>query len=259
MDSDHKALDINIKETDRMKIIAETKEIERKEEIRKKKLEFESKYNLKVGFISFLFSLLYFIGLYGYFHFLLLLIAAFPVSLVTGIIFAKIFRRKKNKNVIKDISERELTPTEEKINTISKASETILYKKDFHSIEERIHDKKSLREAIILNFESLKKNLDILSNEKNTEKAISTIESAILSSSALINIPKELQSQARPQVVIISKEDLKSPEIRSQIAEHFYYKGIAAKKFDSKSNAYAYYSFLYNTIDRDYFKYIRGK
>ncbi|MDX1959082.1 MAG: hypothetical protein SFU98_10955 [Leptospiraceae bacterium] len=253
--SSNKAFDINIDKAERIRLLNEIDEFEKKEQKRKQREEFEKRYNIKIGFIAFLVSILYFMALYSYFESTIFLLLTFPVSLVTGIIFAIIFK-KKNKSQNDTKSEESLEDSSAKL---VKNVESILFKKEFHNIEERIHDRLSLHDAVKSNLAFLRQNSDLLKNEKNNDKAIATIENAIISHSAVIHIPKEFLPKNRSDIIIISRDDLKSPLMRSQLAEHFYYKSQGAKKFDSNSNLFAYYNFLYGTIERDYFKYTKRR
>lgn len=55
-------------------------------------------------------------------------------------------------------------------------------------------------------------------------------------------------------MIILNRGDLKNPHIRSQLAEYFKFQSAAGRNNGLSS----YYNFLYQAVERDYFKYIKG-
>ncbi|MBP7283828.1 MAG: hypothetical protein KBA66_19745, partial [Leptospiraceae bacterium] len=90
--------------------------------------------------------------------------------------------------------------------------------------------------------------------EKNNDKIVSTIENAMLFYSAIITIPSDIVPKGKPTMIILNRGDLKNPHIRTQIAEYFKFQSAAGRNNGLSS----YYNFLYQSVERDYFKYIKG-
>lgn len=119
------------------------------------------------------------------------------MSLVAGLFLAILFRRKpfitreQKKKEILTLTMKQLALKQKKTNQVLKASESYVFKAKFNSIEERIHDRASLKETIRENLDLIKANSQIFAKEKNDDKVISTIENAMLFYSAIITIPAD--------------------------------------------------------------------
>lgn len=253
-------IDSMVTEADKDKLLRKIEELKNEETKRRHRIEFKNSYNLVAGVTGFTISLIYFLVLYNTYNDLLFALLSIPVSLVAGLFLSILFRRKpfitreQKEEGISD-SENEAVGSEtEKTNQVLKASESYVFKVKFNSIEERIHDRASLKETIRENLDVIKANSQIFSKEKNDDKVISTIENAMLFYSAIITIPADIVPKGKPTMIILQRSDLKNPHIRSQIAEHFKFQSAAGRS----TGLAAYYNYLYQAVERDYFKYVKG-
>lgn len=253
-------IDSMVSEADKEKLLRKIEELKNEETKRRQRIEFRNSYNLVTGVGGFTISLIYFLILYNTYSDILFALLSIPVSLVAGLFFAIIFRRKPF--IVRETREEGVSDSEnenagsetEKTNQVLKASESYVFKAKFNSIEERIHDRASLKEAIRDNLETIKSNSQIFAKEKNDDKIVSTIENAMLFYSAIITIPSDIVPKGKPTMIILQRGDLKNPHIRSQIAEYFKFQSAAGRS----SGLAAYYNYLYQAVERDYFKYIKG-
>ena len=253
-------IDSMVSEADKEKLLRKIEELKNEETKRRQRIEFKNSYNLVTGVAGFTISLIYFLILYNTYSDILFALLSIPVSLIAGLFFAILFRRKPF--IVREAREEGVSDSEndsvgsetEKTNQVLKASESYVFKAKFNSIEERIHDRASLKEAIRDNLETIKSNSQIFAKEKNDDKIVSTIENAMLFYSAIITIPSDIVPKGKPTMIILQRGDLKNPHIRSQIAEYFKFQSAAGRS----TGLAAYYNYLYQAVERDYFKYIKG-
>ncbi len=259
-ESNRSDIDSMVTEEDKEKLLKKIEELKNLETKRRNRIEFKNSYNVVAGVTGFTLSLIYFFVLYSTYDNILFALLSIPVSIVVGLFFAILFRRKpfitrEEKEDGDDESKNDTTASEtEKTNVILKASESYIFKPKFNSIEERIHDRVSLKESIRENLSLIKANSQVFAKEKNDDKIISTIENAMLFYSAIITIPSDFVPKGKPTMIILQRSDLKNPHIRTQIAEHFKFQSAATRNPGIAS----YYNFLYQAVERDYFKYVKG-
>ncbi len=253
-------IDSMVSEADKEKLLRKIEELKKEETKRRQRIEFKNSYNLVTGVAGFTISLIYFLVLYNTYNDILFALLSIPVSLIVGLFFAILFRRKPF--IVREEREEGNADSEsdgsgsetEKTNQVLKASESYIFKAKFNSIEERIHDRASLKETIRENLDIIKANSQIFAKEKNDDKVVSTIENAMLFYSAIITIPADIVPKGKPTMIILQRGDLKNPHIRSQIAEYFKFQSAAGRS----TGLAAYYNYLYQAVERDYFKYIKG-
>jgi hypothetical protein len=232
-------------------------ELYREQERIKNRKELAESYNFFAGGLGFFISLFYFIILYKNDGDILYALFSIPASLMAGLLFAILFRKKpffREEEVEKEESEPKIDSDTENTNLIVKASENFIFKPKFNSIDERIFDRSSLKDTILSNIDSIKANSPLLSKEKSNDKVLSTVEHAILMNSAIITVPNDILPKGKPSMVILNRADLKSPLTRTQIAEHFKFLSAAGQNLGYGP----YYNFLYQAVERDYFKFIKG-
>lgn len=142
------------------------------------------------------------------------------------------------------------------MSLIAKGAERFVFPSRFTKITDKIHDSRSLRKKIFENLDNIRNNVVHLKGEKDDDKVASTIEYALLQNSATIIIPDDLVPQGMPGSIILSHNDLKAPLIRDQIAE-FLRNEAQKKQYDKK--LVKYYTFLINTIEVEYYKYLPSR
>ncbi|MGQ2869515.1 hypothetical protein ACT533_02670, partial [Leptospira santarosai] len=148
------------------------------------------------------------------------------------------------------------TPKEKKVSLIAKGAERFVFPSRFTKITDKIHDSRSLRKKIFENLDNIRNNVAHLKTEKDDDKVASTVEYALLQNSATILIPDDIVPQGMPGSIILSHNDLKAPLIRDQIAE-FLRNEAQKKQYDKK--LVKYYTFLINTIEVEYYKYLPSR
>ncbi len=253
-------IDSMVTEEEKENLLKKIEDLRNQDTKRRQRIEFKNSYNLITGVVGFTLSLIYFFVLYNTYNDILFALLSIPVSLVVGLFFAILFRRKpfitrsEKGETDSDSDENNSTSDTEKTNLVLKASESYIFKPKFNSIEERIHDRASLKETIKENLEIIKANSQVFAKEKNNDKIVSTIENAMLFYSAIITIPSDIVPKGKPTMIILNRGDLKNPHIRTQIAEYFKFQSAAGRNNGLSS----YYNFLYQSVERDYFKYIKG-
>lgn len=113
-----------------------------------------------------------------------------------------------------------------------------------------------LRTKIQSNLDDIKRAVPILAKESDNQKVSSSIEYSLMTNSVVIAIPADIVPRGKPASVIINKEDFKSPLMRNQMSEH--YRALAEKnKYDTA--LLKYYTFLINTIEVEYYKFLNRK
>ncbi len=251
-------IDTGISEVQKTKYLFQIDEMYAEQERIRKKAELKDSFNILAGVFGFLVSLFYFMVLYKNYSELIYLLLAIPISFIVGFLFSVIFRKKPffNKAIEeeKNSNDDNQNSNTENTNLIVKASENYIFSPRYTSIDERIFDRHSLKETIIANLEVIKSNSPLLAKEKSDDKIISTVENALLFHSALINVPNDLVPKGKSNLIILNRMDLKSPHIRNQIAESFKFKAAAGQSEGTSG----YYNFLFQAVERDYFKYVKG-
>jgi hypothetical protein len=117
-------------------------------------------------------------------------------------------------------------------------------------------DLKTMRKKIYGSLKDIRRRNLTMSKERDDNKVASTVEFALVQSSAIINFPDEIAIKTMPNTLYVLKHDLKSPLFREQLADS-YREEMNKKKFDKK--LVKYYTFLINTIEMEYFKYLPKK
>ena len=193
-----------------------------------------------------------------------------PFSVVLGILAALFFREKSDKEIKKEAMQNvglsveesgddhhegtdKKDSKEDKIEKIFKTAEQFTFPKNFAKITEKVMTPKSIKAKVEANLDQIQKHNALLTGEKDRSKVISTVEYAIHQSCATIQIPADLQIEEFPSTLFITQKDLKSSLFRQQLADA-YREEMEKKKFDKK--LVRYYSFLINTIEMEYYKYL---
>ncbi len=265
------------------KMNAGVKDLEHEEREWEKSQDIKSKFNVVPGVMTFFVSTLVFITAAYYLRSAVPLFFGVPFSVVAGFMAAIFFREKSTEEIREDIknsgkfgnigdwgkpssgsntlgsSSEEDQPTsqkEEKIANIYRAADNFVFPKRFNKITDKVLDPKSLKSRIYENLDNIKRNNLTLAKEKNDDKVASTVEYAVLQSVATIQIPDEVAVKDMPSTILINRTDLKAALFRGQLAD-FYRDEMNKKKFDKK--LVKYYTFLINTIEMEYYKYLPKK
>lgn len=263
IETNHPDLDSAISDTEKDRITKQQEQLLQLEESKKRKAEFRNSFNIYAAVFGFVVSMIYFIAMYSAYDDFSFLIFSIPTSAIIAIVLGFLFRKKpffsgnkKEENKEEENDDPISSNDTDKTNQIIRASVNFIFKPKFNTIQERIFDRNSLKQTIKENLSLIKSNSAVFSKEKNDEKILSTIENAILFHSALILVPKEIVPRNKSSMIILERSDLKAPLLRAQIAEHFKFLSAAAKNSDSTLSNY--YNYIYQAVERDYFKYIKG-
>ena len=268
-------LNTNIKEDHIHKLTSDMNSLELKERERLKREAFQKKFNLPVGLIVFISLMMFFLAISFAEASLGTIIFGFPISAIFGFAAAVYFRKKdgitdkKNQNKSNSFSsnsgmdtamqkalEEDLTSKDEKTSIIAKAAINYVFPRKYNTIDEKLYDITLLRTKIQSNLEDIKRAVPILAKENDNQKVASSIEYSLMTNSVVIAIPADIVPRGKPASVIINKEDFKSPLMRNQMSEH--YRAVAEKnKYDSA--LVKYYTFLINTIEVEYYKFLNRK
>jgi len=266
-------LNTNIKEDHIHKLTSDMKSLEQQERERLKKEAFQRKFNLPVGLITFIFLMAFFLVISFYEASLGTIIFGFPLSAIAGLIAAVYFRKKDKSsieskqpktsfsnetgsNTAMQKSIEEDIRKEDKASVIARAAINYVFPKKYHSIDEKLYDINMLRTKIQSNLDDIKRAVPVLAKETDNQKVSSAIEYSLMTNSVVIAIPADVVPRGKPASVIINKEDFKSPLMRNQMSE--YYRALAEKnKYDTA--LLKYYTFLINTIEVEYYKFLNRK
>ncbi|EPG64872.1 hypothetical protein [Leptospira wolffii] len=266
--------------------------MEKEVEDRQKSEALAKKLNLSMGLLGFVGTMLFFLIASVHFNAAGIILVGLPVSLVIGGLLAVFFRDREKSDILAgsgskggggsgfkadysgiassvgdyyvsgdedDADEhfgKSESPKEKKINLIVKGAERFVFPNRFTKIQDKIHDSKSLRKKIWDNIDNIKQSVTHLRGESDDDKVASTIEYALLQNSAIIAIPDDIVPPGMPSSIILSHTDLKAPLIRDQISE-FLRNEAQKKKYDKK--LVKYYTFLINTIEVEYYKYLPSR
>ncbi|TGK10982.1 hypothetical protein [Leptospira stimsonii] len=289
----HPGLNAKLKADSIVKLQQGIQALEQLEAEKQRSQEFAKKFNLPMGMLGFVASMILFLIASVHFKTTGVLFVGIPVSLFLGLMLAFYFREKDKSDILGgvgggaslgsgfkgeygsatsyssdgfysggDDSEDEHTytkgetPKEKKVSLIAKGAERFVFPSRFTKITDKIHDSRSLRKKIYENLDNIRSSVAHLKTEKDDDKVASTIEYALLQHSATIVIPDDLVPQGMPGSIILNHNDLKAPLIRDQISE-FLRNEAQKKKYDKK--LVKYYTFLINTIEVEYYKYLPSR
>ncbi|EQA44897.1 hypothetical protein LEP1GSC050_3216 [Leptospira broomii serovar Hurstbridge str. 5399] len=262
--------------------------MEREVEERERTEALAKKFNLSMGLLGFVGTMLFFLIASVHFNTVGIIFVGIPVSLIIGIMLALFFREREKldlntgntksfgsgfKGEYSNPSSNEEyyaedsddsnehfgkgeTPKEKKVSLIAKGAERFVFPNRFTKIQDKIHDAKSLRKKIWDNLDNIRQSVTHLKSEPDDDKVASTVEYALLQNAATIAIPDEIVPPGMPSSIILSHSDLKAPLIRDQLSE-FLRNEAQKKKYDKK--LVKYYTFLINTIEVEYFKYLPNR
>lgn len=263
LDSKNPRLNINIKSElmQKLNLDIQQKELEEKEKLR------ESlgigKLNLIPGFLGLALSLFITFYLYSLDGDIAYLLFGIPVSLVIGYLAATLIKfnkfsfktKEETSSTLKAIDVGEETKNE-KVNAIAKVAHKYIYPANYNKITDKVYDSQSLKRKINEHIAEIQNSVPILTKEQDMSKVASSIEHSILQTSVVIAIPPEIVPHGKPNSIIISKNDFKAPLYRTQLAEHF--RELLDKNKLDKALV-KYYTFLINTLEVDYYKYLNKK
>ncbi|MCX7998897.1 MAG: hypothetical protein N3A69_08095, partial [Leptospiraceae bacterium] len=263
LDSKNPRLNINIKPElmQKLNLDIQRKELEEKEKLR------ESlgigKLNFIPGILGLALSLFITFYLYSLDGDITYLLLGIPVSLIIGYLAASLIkfnkfsfkRKEETSSTLKAIDVGEETK-DEKLNAIAKVAHKYIYPANYNKITDKVYDSQSLKRKINEHIAEIQNSVPILTREQDMNKVASTIEHSILQTSVIIAIPPEIVPPGKPNSIIISKNDFKAPLYRTQLAEHF--RELLDKNRLDKALV-KYYTFLINTLEVDYYKYLNKK
>ncbi|MDV6234159.1 hypothetical protein CH379_000750 [Leptospira ellisii] len=287
----HPGLNAKLKAENIVKLQQGIQTMEQIESERQRSQEFAKKFNLPMGMLGFVASMILFLIASVHFRTTGILFVGIPVSIFFGLMLAFYFREKEKTDILSsgggsaslgsgfkgeygsmtsssedyysgdDADEDHTyakgeTPKEKKVSLIAKGAERFVFPSRFTKITDKIHDSRSLRKKIFENLDNIRNSVAHLKSEKDDDKVASTIEYALLQNSATILIPDDIVPQGMPGSIILSHTDLKAPLIRDQISE-FLRNEAQKKKYDKK--LVKYYTFLINTIEVEYYKYLPNR
>lgn len=264
------------------KLNADVKNMEVEELEKERSNEIRSRFNVVPGILTFVVSTMIFITAAYYLRSAMPIFFGVPFSVVLGFLAAIYFREKTTEEIREDIKnsgkfsgvgdwgkpsytssstpsyeeEQETSKKEEKLSHIYKAADNFVFPKRFNKITDKVLDPKSLRSRIYENLDNIKRNNMTLAKEKDEDKVASTVEYAVLQSVSTILIPDDVAVRDLPNTILINRNDMKSALFRSQLAD-FYREEMNKKKFDKK--LVKYYTYLINTVEMEYYKYLPKK
>jgi hypothetical protein len=268
-------LNTNIKEDHITKLTSDMNSLEQQERERLKKEAFQRKFNLPVGLMAFIFLMTIFVMISFVEASLGTIFFGLLVSAAAGL-FAAIYFRKKDKasdkkgqgksgafgnemgpdTMMQKAIEEDVKTKDEKTSMIAKAAIQYVFPKKYNTIDEKLYDISLLRTKIQSNLDDIKRAVPILAKETDNQKVATTVEYSLMTNSVVIAIPADVVPKGKPASVIINKEDFKSPLMRNQMSE--YYRAVAEKnKYDPA--LVKYYTFLINTIEVEYYKFLNRK
>ncbi|TGL61125.1 hypothetical protein [Leptospira sarikeiensis] len=265
--------------------------MEREVEDRQKSEALAKKFNLSMGLLGFVGTMLFFLIASVHFNAAGVILVGLPVALVIGGLLAVFFRDRDKSDIgpggvpkssggggfnasyagISTVNDyyssgddddadehfgKSESPKEKKVSLIAKGAERFVFPNRFTKIQDKIHDSKSLRKKIWDNIDNIRQSVSHLRTESDDDKVASTVEYALLQNSATIAIPDEIVPVGMPSTIILSHTDLKAPLTRDQISE-FLRNEAQKKKYDKK--LLKYYTFLINTIEVEYYKYLPSR
>ena len=211
---------------------------------RKKREEFQAKYNVTAGLMIGLSTLFFaFILSLSNANFFILFLG-FIMSVIFGYLGARFFRKKdgndfrKKKKPHEEIIElqtgtpetpnKEDNPTtiaqskEQRALEIAKIADSYVFPKNYNKIADKILVPKTLRSRINEHLDDIRRKVPELSKEEDLNKVSSSIEYSLMSNSVVIAIPSNLiPNKNFPSSIIINRSDFKAPLMRNQMAEYY--------------------------------------
>ncbi|PJZ69975.1 hypothetical protein CH373_12965 [Leptospira perolatii] len=290
--SRHPDLNSKLKADHIVKLQQDSFLMEQEVEHRQKSEAIAKKVNLSMGLLGFVATMVFFLIASVHFNTVGIIFVGIPVSIIISVLLALWFRDKEKSDLIltengaksgvsagllgmgssysgsggdydSDDSGSEdehfgkvESAKEKKVSLIAKGAGRFVFPSRFTKIQDKIHDSKSLRKKIWENLENIRQSVSQLSSEADDDKVASTVEYALLQNSAMIAIPDDIVPPGMPNSIILSHADLKAPLIRDQISE-FLRNEVQKKKYDKK--LVKYYTFLINTIEVEYYKYLPSR
>jgi hypothetical protein len=242
--------------------------------------ETESKhYNTVMGILGFFASSMLFIFIGYYFKILVVLVLGFPVGLGIGVFIAIYFRdrageeeaeekEKKSKkdgsgNVGSDSSNGNSAAAQaakeksKQLKEIFKASEAAVFGSGpAKKYSDKMIPIEVFRDKIKKNLGDIKSKSKALSSESDNNKISKVIEQTLMKGSAVINIPESIKPPEMPGAYVITHANLKSEVFRQKLGEEL------RKEMENKKSNQAmvkYYSFLVNTIEMNFYKFLPKK
>lgn len=282
----HPELNSKLRPEHIVKLSSDIREMERLQQEQKQKQEFQKKINVPAGLLSFVASILIFVTASYYLQSLIPIVFGVPFSIAVGVIAAFFFREKSREELRGEItasgkfasssntgswnaassssagsdSKQESTNAEEKkeskIVDIYRAADGYIFPKKFNKVTDKVLDLKTMQKRIYASLKDIRRRDMNLAREKDDHKVASTVEFALVQSSAIINVPPDVIVHTMPSTLYILKNDLKSPLFREQLAD-VYREEMNKKKFDKR--LVKYYTFLINTVEMEYYKYLPKK
>lgn len=284
----HPELNSKLNPENIVKLSSDVREMERIQQEKLKNQEFQKKVNIPAGLLTFVASTLIFVtGSYS-FQSMIPIVFGVPFSILVGVIAAYFFREKSREELRKEVMEsgkfsassgnadwekmaskassgnsssKSSSQSEEesksaKISDIYRAADGYIFPQKFNKITEKVLDMKTMRKRIYASLKDIRRKNMNLSKEKDDDKVASTVEFALVQSSANITVPPDIAVKSMPNSLYVLKNDLKSPLFREQLADH-YRDEMNKKKFDKK--LVKYYTYLINTVEMEYYKFLPKK
>ncbi|HRG48654.1 MAG TPA: hypothetical protein PLX69_17930 [Leptospiraceae bacterium] len=268
-------LNTNIKEDHINKLTSDINSLEQQERERIKREAFQRRFNLPVGLMVFIFLMTIFIMISFVEASLGTIFFGLLMSGIAGLAAAVYFRKKEKPSdkkaqnkasafgnemgfdtAMQKSIEEDSKSKEEKTSIIARAAIQYVFPKKYNTIDEKLYDINLLRTKIQSNLDDIKRAVPVLAKEGDNQKVASAVEYSLMTNSVVIAIPADIVPKGKPASVIINKEDFKSPLMRNQMSEH--YRAVAEKnKYDSA--LVKYYTFLINTIEVEYYKFLNKK
>lgn len=283
----HPELNSKLRPEHIVKLSSDVREMERLQQEKLRSQEFQKKINVPAGLMCFATSILIFVTASYYIQSMVPIVFGVPFSAVVGVIAAYFFREKSREEMREDIlasgkfspeggggwnssgssggsgsdssktyAQEQEEKKESKIVDIYRAADGYIFPKKFNNITDKVLDLKTMQKRIYASLKDIRRRDPALAREKDDDKVASTVEYALVQSSAIINFPKDAMVVNMPSTLYILKNDLKSPLFREQLAD-FYRDEMNKKKFDKQ--LVKYYTFLINTVEMEYYKYLPKK
>ena len=285
----HPKLNMHLKPDQVVRLMGDIRSSEEKETEERRSDEFKSRFNTVAGVLSFSASLVFFVMISYYIKSVFPIFFGIPVSAVLGFIFAILYREKTREEIREDLKnsgkysasvyaheqmmgnqsggggsssggsgkdDGDELASNKKLQDILRAADNYIFPKKFNKATDRVLDLKTIRDRIYHNLDEIRRKNLTLSKEKDDDKVASTVEYALMQACATISVPEDIAYKGLPSSIVVTRNDLKTPLFREQIA-NIYRDEMNKKKFDKK--LVKYYTFLINTFEMEYYKYLPKK
>jgi hypothetical protein len=227
-------------------------------------------YNTPMGIVAFFTTTLIFTTVGYYLKVLSVLVFGLPIGLGIGVFVAIYFRDKEDNEGDSPSSSKESKSSVsssgpesprnnqvEQFKEIIRASESAVFgEKNPKSMMSKLISMEQFKQNIQNNLADIKSKSKALKDESDNKKVAQSIENALLKTSAVINVPDSSAAKGMPSTVVVSHSELKNDLFRKNLGEELR-KEMENKKFDAQ--LVKYYSFLINTIEVNYYKYLPKK